>query len=323
MDFLRLLESVRTPALSAFMSVITYGGDEIFFIMLAITIFWCVDKRDGYYVLLVGFLGTLCNQFLKLWFRIPRPWVLDPDFTIVESARAAAAGYSFPSGHTQNIVGTMACVILMTKNKKIRAVAVVLMLLVPFSRMYLGCHTPLDVSVSFVLALALAVGLRPVITAGGKRPACLWGLLFVSLTAAVAYWAFVTYYRFPADVDTENLHAGVKNAYTMLGCLAGMMIAKWLDDRFIRFRTDAVRWVQAAKTILGFALLMALRAGLKAPLRAILPEGPATAMRYCMIVFFAAAVWPLAFPWFRNLGRNSGSTGGTSATMGKEPRNEQ
>lgn len=127
----------------------------------ALLIFWCVDKRQGYYVFLVGALGTVCNQFLKLAFRIPRPWVLDPDFQIVEAARADATGYSFPSGHTQNIVGTTASIFASRKEAWVRIVCVVLMLLVPFSRMYLGVHTPLDVGVAFLTALALAAVLYP------------------------------------------------------------------------------------------------------------------------------------------------------------------
>ena len=118
MDFLRLLESVRTPVLTQFMSVITYFGSEIFFLAFAVIVFWCVSKRGGYYILLVGCLGTACNQFMKIWFRIPRPWVLDPTFQVVESARAGAGGYSFPSGHTQSIVGSMACVLCMPVKRK-------------------------------------------------------------------------------------------------------------------------------------------------------------------------------------------------------------
>lgn len=301
MNFLRLLEGIRTPVISAFMSLITYCGDEIFFMVLAIIVFWCINKRDGYYILLVGFLGTVGNQFLKLLFRIPRPWILDPDFTIVESARAAATGYSFPSGHTQNIVGTMSCVTLMTKQQKIRIAAIVLMILVPFSRMYLGCHTPLDVSVSFLLALVLAFALRPVMVKSEQKPHLLWGLLILSLIVTLFYWAFVTFYRFPADIDAENLYSGMKNAYTLLGCLTGLIAAKALDDRFIHFQVKAVWWVQILKTTLGLVLIIAIRAGLKAPLQAIMPEFPATAVRYFFMVFFAGAVWPLTFPWFTKL----------------------
>ena len=88
MDFLRLLAAGRCGALDTFFSGLTYFGSEIAFMAAALLIFWCVDKRQGYYVFLVGALGTVCNQFLKLAFRIPRPWVLDPDFQIVEAARA-------------------------------------------------------------------------------------------------------------------------------------------------------------------------------------------------------------------------------------------
>ena len=303
MDFLRLLEGIRTPVISVFMSLITYCGDEIFFMALAITVFWCINKRDGYYILLVGFLGTVGNQFLKLWFRIPRPWVLDPDFTIVESARAAATGYSFPSGHTQNIVGTMTCVTLTTKRKGVRIAAIVLMFLVPFSRMYLGCHTPLDVGVSFLLALVLAFALYPVMLASERKASLLWALLFLSLLVTVLYWAFVTFYSFPVDIDAENLYSGTKNAYTLLGCLVGMMISKALDDRFIHFQVKAVWWGQVLKVTLGLVLVIVLRAGLKAPLQAIMPEFPATTVRYFLMVLFAAAVWPLTFPWFARLGK--------------------
>lgn len=303
MDFLRLLESMRTPAISAFMSLITYCGDEIFFMALAITVFWCINKRHGYYILLVGFLGVVGNQFLKLLFRIPRPWVLDPDFTIVESARAAATGYSFPSGHTQNIVGTMACVTLMTRQRKIRIAAVILMILVPFSRMYLGCHTPLDVGVSYLLALALAFALWPVIAKSEQKPLLLWGALLLSFIVALLYWAFVTFYGFPADIDAENLYSGIKNAYTLLGCFVGFMAVKALDDRLIHFQVEAVWWAQIIKAVVGLILLVGIRAGLKAPLNMIMPEFPATAVRYFLMVLFAGAVWPLTFPWFAKLGR--------------------
>lgn len=303
MEFLYLLEDIRTPIISAFMALITYCGDEAFFIVLAITIFWCISKRDGYYILLVGFLGMVGNQFLKLIFRIPRPWVLDTEFTIVESARAAATGYSFPSGHTQNIVGTMTCMTLMTKRKGIRIAAIALMLLVPFSRMYLGCHTPLDVGVSFLLGLALAFSLRPVILKSEQKPQLLWGLLFLALLTIVFYLSFVTLYAFPADIDTENLYSGTKNAYTLLGCLVGLVISKALDDHFIHFQVNAVWWAQILKVTLGLILMVAIRAGLKAPLQAIMPEFPATAVRYSLMVLFAGAIWPLTFPWFAKLGK--------------------
>ena len=94
MNLLYALESVRTPFWDAVFSAVTHLGEETVFMVAAILIFWCVSKQEGYYLLLMGFFGTVVNQFLKLLFRIPRPWVRDPDFTIVESARAQRDSYA-------------------------------------------------------------------------------------------------------------------------------------------------------------------------------------------------------------------------------------
>ena len=91
MELLYWFETIRTPALDAAMSLVTRLGEETFFMVAALFVFWCVDKRKGYYLLSVGFVGVLVNQWLKIICRVPRPWVRDPGFTIVESARAEAA----------------------------------------------------------------------------------------------------------------------------------------------------------------------------------------------------------------------------------------
>ena len=120
MGFLRLLAAGRTAVLDGVVSGLSYFGAELAVMAAALLMFWCIDKRQGYYVFLGGAFGTSCNQFLKLAFRIPRPWVLDPEFQIVEAARADATGYSFPSGHTQNIVGTTASLYACRKKKWVR-----------------------------------------------------------------------------------------------------------------------------------------------------------------------------------------------------------
>ncbi|MCR5137964.1 MAG: phosphatase PAP2 family protein, partial [Oscillospiraceae bacterium] len=107
MVFLRFLESVRNPFLDAVMSAVTFLGDEVFFTAAALFVFWCVSKRRGYFIFAVGLIGGGLSQIMKLYFRVPRPWVTDPGLTIVESARNGAGGYSFPSGHAQSAVGTL------------------------------------------------------------------------------------------------------------------------------------------------------------------------------------------------------------------------
>lgn len=307
MGFLRLLESVRVPALDTLFSGITYFGDELAFLALALLLFWCVDKRTGYYVFVVGLFGTLANQFLKITCRIPRPWVLDPDFTIVEAARAAATGYSFPSGHTQNAVGTFGAIALQTKQRWVRWVCIALVLLVPFSRMYLGVHTPLDVGVSFVVAAALVMLVYPLMEEADRRPAV---LTYTIAVMAACSGLFVGYLYLRGDTgataeDTANYVSALENAWKLTGATLGMLIANIADRKYVRFETQAVWWAQLIKLAVGFGLLLAIRAGLKAPLIALLGGSAAIAggVRYLLVVLFAGCVWPLTFWWFGRLGR--------------------
>lgn len=295
MKVLYALESIRTPWLDTVMAAITHLGEETVFMVAALFVFWCVSKRHGYYLLAVGFAGTVLNQFLKLLFRIPRPWVLDSNFTIVESARAQATGYSFPSGHSQNAIGTFGGIARFARRKWVRAAAIVAAVLVPLSRMYLGVHTPLDVGVAAVIAVALVFALYPLMERSDSRHGVMGAVLAVMLALAVGYLLFVSLYPFPADVDAANLASGVENAWKLLGATVGMLVGWWLDVRFIHFDTRAVWYVQLIKLVGGLALLLGIRAALKAPLAAALGAGAGGAVRYGVMVLFAAAVWPMVF----------------------------
>ncbi len=300
MELLYLLEKIRIPVLNEFMLAITTLGEETAFLVIALVLFWCVDKYLGYYTLSVGFIGTVVNQFLKLWFRIPRPWILDENFTILEQAREAASGYSFPSGHTQSAVGTFGSIAYVTKNKKLRIVAIIIAALVAFSRMYIGVHTPLDVTVSLGIAVILIVVLKP-LTLGENRkalPALLCGMLMLS----AAFLLFVENYTFPADVDMHNLQSGNENAYTLLGAILGLFAVYIMDEKWLHFKTDAVWWAQIVKVLLGLILVLVIKTGTKDLLNTLLGESIGRATRYFIVVLFAGIVWPITFRWFSKLG---------------------
>ena len=302
MEFLYLLEKIRVPGLNELMLTVTELGGEMPFLIIALVVFWCVDKRRGYYVLSVGFLGTLTNQFMKLWFRVPRPWVLDPNFTILEQAREAAAGYSFPSGHTQNAVGTFGALAITTKTRWIKVLSVALAVLVPFSRMYVGVHTPADVLVAAAMAVAFLMLLRPVIFR--KDEVNVLRLFTVLTLLSAAFLCFVEFWNFPADIDPHNLQSGIKNAYTLIGSLVGLVIVYFVDNKYIRFETSAIWWVQILKVALGFLAVLAVKSGLKTPIEMICGGHMiARAIRYFLIVIMAGIIWPLTFKWLSKLGR--------------------
>ena len=296
MDILYALEKIRTPFWNGVMSAVTQLGGEVIFIVAAVGGFWGVSKWEGYYLMTIAFCGTVLNQFLKLICRVPRPWVRDPNFTIVESARAEATGYSFPSGHTQNAIGLFGGMARWGGRRWVRLGLTALALVIAFSRMYLGVHTPADVGVSLVLAAALVLGLYPLMRRAQEKPRYMGYVLAAMLVVSGAFVVFVETCGFPADMDAENLASGIGNAWKMLGAVAGMTLAWLLDRRYIHFETQAVWWVQVIKVAVGMALLLAIKSGLKAPLLALLGhEGLAGGVRYFLLVLVAGAVWPLVF----------------------------
>ena len=305
MEFLYLLEGLRSPALDAFFSLVTELGGETLFLVTALVLFWCVDKRQGYYLMAVGFLGTLVNQFLKITCRVPRPWVRDPDFSIVEAARAEATGYSFPSGHSTSSVGTFGVIAREAKNRWVRFAALAVCVLVPFSRMYLGVHFPSDVLVGAAIPLIFIGLLRPVIYRDGGKYI---PLLFVGMVVlAAGFVAYVELWPFPDDIDPENLSSAVKNSYTLMGALLGM-IAVWFADRKLDFPTGGIWYAQALKAVLGLVLVLAVKEGLKAPLDALFGgHMAARAVRYCAVVLTAGILWPMTFSRFAKLGRKDES----------------
>ena len=302
MEFLRFLESIRTPVGDALMSFITLFGEETLFIVLALVFFWCIDKKRGFYLLFSCFTGTVCIQFLKMTFRIPRPWVLDPNFTIVESAREAATGYSFPSGHTQCAAGLWGGIARSAKKRAVQIGGTALVLLVGFSRMYLGVHTPLDVLVSLAIALVVIFALYFVVYQGFDKPKRMYFACGVLLAATVANLLFVSLYPFPADVDLVNLANGQKTAWQMLALAIGVCIIYPLDRYWIKFETKAVWWAQILKLVIGVGLVLAVRVLLKTPLNNLFGINIGAAVRYFLIVVVAGVLWPMTFKFWSKLG---------------------
>lgn len=301
MEILYFFEKLRMPVLNELMLVITRFGEETALLVIALIVFWCIDKRQGYYILGVGLLGTMANQVLKLLCRVPRPWVLDKSFTILEEAREAATGYSFPSGHTQTAVGTFGALAVTTKQKVVRTICIVIAVLVPISRMYVGVHTLLDVTVGAVMALALVFLLKKVVY--GNEGKYIPVMLVAMVGISVAFLLFAELWPFPADMDAANLASGLKNAYTMIGCTVGLLLCYALDKKYIQFSVKAVWWVQILKVVLGLAVVLLVKEGLRSPLDALFAGHlAARAVRYFLIVVVAGVLWPLSFGLLARLG---------------------
>ncbi len=312
MDLLYFLERIRNPVLDAIFQFITYFGEDVLFLALALILLWCIDKHKAYYILICGFVASLAGQFMKLAFKVDRPWVKDPDFKPVESAVHAANDYSFPSGHTIIVTSTWGATALSFGQKALRIAAPILIVLVGFSRMYLGVHTPWDVLAGWGVGIATILLLRPLIKRALQNDRLMWGVIAGLVTFALANLLFVTLteqYAMPKNPEAlqaflERMDGTSKNAWTFMGLAVGLIFVYWMDSRVTHFKTDAVWWAQILKVALGLAIMLTVKEVLKQPLYA-LTDGHhlADGIRYGLITVIGGGLWPLTFPFFSRLGR--------------------
>lgn len=303
MTILKWLESIRTPLMNDVMTVLTEMGDETVFMVLGMLLIWCCHKAWGFRFMLIGLVGTAVNQLLKAIFLVPRPWVIDPEFTIVESARDGATGYSFPSGHTQSATTTFGTLAAWLKGKGVTLVCVAAILIVAFSRMYLGVHTPLDVGVS----LATGVGTVLLMTwlfrrTEGKSQAWIRGGSMALALALLAYVLFAPARE--ANVAEFDAH-GVKAAWQVVGAMAGVLLAWRMDEKHLHFPTKAVWWAQVCKVIIGLVLVVAAKEGLKPLMTLLFGEAMfAHGIRYFLMTAVGGILWPMTFRFWSQLGKN-------------------
>ena len=304
MQLLYALQNIRVPWLTSVLSLLTNFGGLYGFMVLSLIVFWCIDKRCGYFMLSLGFLGTVINQFLKLVFRIPRPWILDPEFEPVASAIPDAGGFSFPSGHTQNVFATFGGIFAWTKKVWLKILCVVMIVAVAFSRMYLGVHTPLDVGVSCVVGIVLLAVLYPVFRSMDEHPNRMYGFFAVLALLLLAFLLYSYLCPFPewmyAEEHFVNITEARHNASLLTGALVGLVIAYTLDIKVVKFETKAAWWAQILKVVVGLVGTVAITEGLKMVLG---HSDLVTCVRYGIAVVFAAGIWPMTFGWFARLGR--------------------
>lgn len=151
---LYVLQSLHTPWLDDVMVAITSLGDHGRFFLLAAFLLVCFKRTRnmGFAMLLSMLIGFLIgNVWLKNMFMRQRPCWLD---TSVDLLVHVPRDYSFPSGHT--LIGFECGVSIWLQNHRAGVPALILAVLLAFSRMYLFVHFPTDVLAGAVLGSVIA-----------------------------------------------------------------------------------------------------------------------------------------------------------------------
>ena len=153
LQILDALQTIHTPVLDAMMCGITRLGDAgIIWILLCIVLLVLPKTRKSGVILMAALLVDLviCNGILKPLVHRIRPFDVK---TGIELLVKRPTDYSFPSGHTAASFASVMALYL-AGEKRLWIPALVLAVLIAFSRLYLYVHYPTDVLGGVVAGLA-------------------------------------------------------------------------------------------------------------------------------------------------------------------------
>ena len=250
MEFLSILQQFREGAgkvLSEFLAKMTFLGELNTVLVIMAVIYWCVSKDFGTY-LLMGWSGNrLVNGVLKVTACAYRPWIRDARIVPYGNSMTTATGYSFPSGHSMNAASAYGGVVVRRDvPRALRVILGAVVVLVAFSRCYLGVHTPQDVLVGMaagMLVMWLTVRLMRWVAEHPQKD--LW-VAAVGILLAVAVAAYAALKSYPEDYDAAGklLVDGTKMAndtFKGVGWCMAFLVGWILERRFVNFTTDVPR----------------------------------------------------------------------------------
>ncbi|MGB4388140.1 MAG: phosphatase PAP2 family protein [Caldicoprobacterales bacterium] len=230
--------SLRNPLFDWFFTLVTMLGEVVFFTLVVAILYWCIDKDWGFRLGFAYLFSGLANTWIKEICRVPRPFeLLDIDPMRVETA----GGYSFPSGHTQQASSLLIVLMEAIKKKWFYILASLLIILVAFSRIYLGVHWAFDVVGGIIIALLCVLLSNWLYSLSkAKKTPEIMGIMIIPLLVGLFIFKTSTY-------------------YTVGGTLTGLFIGYILDTRFIKYKSGGPLLKQLAKCLIGIVGLLIIK----------------------------------------------------------------
>ena len=152
--------NLKSAVMDTVMPIITVFGDAGIFWMVIAALLFIIPKtrKTGLGMAIAMMIGLIvCNITLKPLVARIRPYDLQlQEFGItIQVLGDKMHDFSFPSGHT---IASFAAAVVLLKNSKKRGIpAMILAVLISFSRLYLYVHYPTDVLASIILGTLFAL----------------------------------------------------------------------------------------------------------------------------------------------------------------------
>lgn len=269
LEILRHIQSIANPFFDFLFQLITICGEQIVLISIISIIYWALDKKFGEYIAYSVLTSVLLNNAIKDIFKMKRPIGEEGIRTLREQT---ATGYSFPSGHTQSASSFYGSMAIYLKNRVMYIIATIMIILIGFSRLYLGVHYPKDVIVGGILGVLTSLICYKLYNRVENKM-----LLYV-----VTFAIFIPALTFAHSADF------IKGMGTYLGFIIGIYIEK----RYVNFSTEGNTGNKIIRVLLGIVILLVLQLGLKV----ILPSGTIFSfIRYALISLIGIGVYPMIF----------------------------
>lgn len=218
LEMIKGLQMIRNPILDFMAQLLTQLGDQYVFILIVATLYWLISKKVAFKMVFLFLMSSVTNEGLKAVIQRPRPYTE----TGVDSIGKETHGYSMPSGHSQASGLTSTYLYLEYKNrfKWLKYVLLVLITIVPLTRMYLGQHYLTDVIAGTLIGVLIAYFGSIAIDKMGKYDGLI--AFFISLILTVT----LLFLQNKAYVDVKNFFA-ITGAF--LGFSIGYMIENHLN----------------------------------------------------------------------------------------------
>ena len=265
-----------------FWSVITFCGEEIFFILVCAFVYWILDKHLAKIMATATLTSLVLNGVLKEICKIERP-IADENVRFVEvdnifvSTTKLIGTYSFPSGHAMISSSIFFSIASFYKNKKIWIEAIILSLLVCLSRIYLGVHWLFDVTVGASLGFIIVYGVLKLYERLKNKEI----FIYIGLIVGALILVFL---------------AKSSDDYKGIGAIIGLASGLIFEEKLVGFDPKEGKvWKKVLRYIIGVALIFALKEGLKFVFNLIGDYEVRNVIRYFIIVFFGVGIYPLIF----------------------------
>lgn len=310
-EYLLFLQKIR-ESLGVFGDTLFVGISTLASAMGALLVgavfYWSINKKLGAKIALNLSVGCFLSQILKSIFCIYRPWVIDRRIHPSMEAIKGAAGYSFPSGHSQNAINVYGALALNSKKKLTKILLAFLVILIAFSRNFLGVHTPQDVIVGLLVGyISILIIDKAVDLADAKERNSLI-FFFISLVLVVISMIYMNQKTYPIDYFEGSIIIDpverIGKCFEIGGMTIGVILGWVLERRYVDFSTDIRLKTRILRVILGIAVIVGINY-LTKPLSEILGIRIGSFLNTFLVVFFVSFLWPFIFTKIEKLNNKS------------------